>query len=221
MLGSGSSAGDSLIGLGSLPDILVILCRDRIQAYTKFPGDSTTERLENGLAYVLPNGWLADSRAPSSRYEPEAPAREFRRRSTTRWRFGLVCATQPFGALTFEGGQFLGRQIAPDARRKLTERNRANRDPDEAKRGMADRSGHAPDLPVAALADRQTDPGGRNILSEPDRNRALGNRETFVQQDRFGRARQAISGAAMPRSEVSMTSGVGIRSTCARYVLGW
>jgi hypothetical protein len=55
------------------------------------------------------------------------------------------------------------------ARRKARERERADPHPHEAQRRIADRGGHPPHLAIAALADAQLDPGGRNPRAVADR----------------------------------------------------
>jgi hypothetical protein len=54
------------------------------------------------------------------------------------------------------------------------EPERAHRHPDQAQRRVADRGRHAPHLAVAALADGELEPRGRNPRAKPDRRTARG-----------------------------------------------
>ena len=51
---------------------------------------------------------------------------------------------------------------------------------------------HSADLAIAPLADRQAQPGGRDVLAEPDRHGSIGQRGRFGQQFDLGRASPAV-----------------------------
>src|SRR3954471_24997379 len=93
----------------------------------------------------------------------------------THLRFGLVKPLEKGGVKRSrwrskaEGGAFFIVEVAPMAGGEVAQGDRADGDADEAQGRVADGGGHPTDLSVAALADRQAEPGGRDVLAEPDR----------------------------------------------------
>jgi hypothetical protein len=59
-------------------------------------------------------------------------------------------------------------EFSPFAGGKVFEAKASDTDPDQSKRGMADRSGHPSDLAILAFNKLKSQPASRDRLSKPD-----------------------------------------------------
>ena len=65
-------------------------------------------------------------------------------------------------------------ELAPVTGLEPAEPDRPDGDADEPERRISHGGGHPSDLSITSLAEGQAKPGGRNILTEPDRYRPFG-----------------------------------------------